>query len=42
MERALEFIRDKSPYKGVFYGSSFDVVSWLEPIEIYKAKMEEK
>ena len=37
----LEFIRDDSPYKGVFYGSSFDVVSWLEPIEIYKSEMEE-
>lgn len=37
----LEFIRDESPYKGVFYGSSFDVVSWLGPIEIYKAEKEE-
>ena len=38
----LEFIRDESPYKGIFYGSSFDVVSWLEPIEIYKAETEKK
>ena len=37
----LEFIRDESPYKGVFYGRSFDVVSWLEPIEIYKVQTEE-
>ena len=37
----LELIRDKTPYKGVFYGNQFDVVSWFEPIEIYKTKMEE-
>ena len=37
----LEFIRDKTPFKGVFYGNQFDVVSWFEPIEIYKTKMEE-
>lgn len=36
----LEFIRDESPYKGVFYGRSFDVVSWLHPIEINKVEME--
>ena len=38
----LEFIRDETPYKGIFYGRSFDVVSWLEPIEIYKVETEEK
>lgn len=36
----LEYIRDESPYKGVFYGRSFDVVSWLHPIEIYKTTTE--
>ena len=36
----LEFIRDKTPYKGIFYGRSFDLVSWLEPIEIYKSETE--
>ena len=34
----LEYIRDETPYNGVFRGRSFDVVEWFDPIEVYRVE----
>ena len=34
----LEYIRDETPYNGLFRGGSFDAVEWFYPIEIYKVE----
>ena len=34
----LEYIRDETPYNGLFRGRSFDAVEWFYPIEIYKVE----